>query len=156
VSVGANEGHVGLSGRCLCGAVSFSLGASKREVDICHCSMCRRWSAGPFIGLGYDGDVTFEGVETIGVYKSSDWAERAFCKVCGSSLYYHLLGTQHYSFAAGLLDTQAGLVLTQEIFIDEKPKYYDFATDVPRLTGEQVFAAFAGSAGTETEKDPNG
>ncbi|WP_439541776.1 GFA family protein [Hyphomicrobium sp.] len=145
----AKEGDAALVGRCLCGAVSFSVTA-KREVDVCHCSMCRRWSAGPFIGFGYDGDVRFEGAEHIGVYRSSEWAERAFCKICGSSLYYHLLGTQHYSFAAGLLDPREEMVLTQEIFIDEKPAYYDLANDVPKLTGQQAFAAF------ETEKDPNG
>lgn len=140
-----------VSGRCLCGAVTFSAEVPKREVDICHCSMCRRWVAGPYIGLPHDGDVAFEGADNIGVYKSSDWAERGFCKVCGSSLYYHLLGTDHYSFSAGVLDDQCGLVLTAQIFIDEKPDYYDFANETPKLTGAEVFAAFdakpAGEAG---------
>lgn len=132
-----------ITGRCLCGAVSFSAVAAKRDVDICHCGMCRRWSAGPFIGFPHDGEVAFEGAENIGLYKSSEWAERAFCRVCGSSLYYHLLGTDHYSFSVGVLDDQSGLTLTQEIFIDEKPAYYDFANDTPKLTGAEVFAAFA-------------
>jgi hypothetical protein len=138
-----------IRGRCLCGAVTFAAEVAKREVDVCHCGMCRRWSAGPCIGLGHDGAVAFEGAENIGVYKSSEWAERAFCKVCGSSLYYHLLGTDHYSFSAGALDDQSGLVLTSQIFIDEKPAYYDLANDTPKLTGAEVFAAFSGSAKTE-------
>ncbi len=137
-----------IGGRCLCGAVSFSAVAAKRDVDICHCGMCRRWSAGPFIGFPHDGEVVFEGAENIGLYKSSEWAERAFCRVCGSSLYYHLLGTDHYSFSAGVLDDQSGLTLTQEIFIDEKPAYYDFANDTPKLTGAEVFAAFEADSET--------
>lgn len=132
-----------ITGRCLCGAVAFEAGAAKREVDVCHCTMCRRWSAGPYIGLAYDGDVSFTGEENIGVYASSDWAERAFCKICGSSLYYHLIGTDHYSFSAGALDDETGLALTQQIFIDEKPAYYDLANETPKLTGAEVFAAFA-------------
>jgi hypothetical protein len=129
--------------------VSFAAEVAKREVDICHCGMCRRWSAGPYIGLGHDGAVALEGAENVSVYKSSEWAERAFCKVCGSSLYYRLLGTDHYSFSAGALDDQSRLVLTMQIFIDEKPAYYDLANDTPKLTGAQVFAAFNSSAKTE-------
>ena len=149
--VEADMGALGgtVSGRCLCGAVTFKADIATREVDVCHCSMCRRWSAGPYIGLGHDGAVTFEGADNIGVYKSSEWAERAFCKVCGSSLYYHLLGTDHYSFSANAIDDQSEFILTSQIFIDEKPPYYDFANDTPKLTGAQVFAAFNSSAKPE-------
>jgi hypothetical protein len=136
-----------VTGRCLCGAVTFSADVAKREVDACHCSMCRRWSAGPYIGLPFDGALALEGAENVGVYKSSDWAERGFCKVCGSSLFYHLLGTDHYSLSANALDDQSGLALTAQIFIDEKPAYYDFANDTPKLTGAEVFAAFEGKSG---------
>lgn len=137
-----------ISGRCLCGAVKFTVSAAKREVDICHCTMCRRWSAGPYMGFSHDGDVLFEGAENITRYKSSEWAERAFCNVCGSSLYYRLLGTDHFSLSANTLDGADDLVLTQQIFIDEKPAYYDFANETPKLTGAEVFAAFA-AKGTE-------
>ncbi|WP_072390467.1 GFA family protein [Hyphomicrobium sp. CS1GBMeth3] len=142
-----------ISGRCLCGAVTFSADVAKREVDICHCNMCRRWAAGPYIGLPHDGEVAFKGAENIGVYKSSEWAERGFCKVCGSSLFYHLLGTDHYSFSAGVLDDQSGLVLTAEIFIDEKPDYYAFSSDVPKRTGAEAFAAFEANAASEVRGD---
>lgn len=142
--MGAQGGTI--NGRCLCGAVSFTADVAKREVDVCHCSMCRRWSAGPFIGLAHDGEVAFTGSENIGVYRSSDWAERAFCKMCGSALYYHLLGTDHYSFSACTLVDQSGLTLTSQIFIDDKPGYYDFANDTPRLTGAEVVAAFEAKA----------
>src|SRR5690349_1779223 len=131
-----------VSGHCLCGAVKFKAAVAKRDVDICHCDMCRRWSAGPYIGLPHDGAVAFEGADNIATYKSSEWAERAFCKVCGSSLYYRLSGTDHYSFSANALDDQGGLVLTSQIFIEEKPGYYDFANDTPKLTGAEVIAAF--------------
>lgn len=138
-----------VSGRCLCGAVKFTADVAKRDVDICHCGMCRRWSAGPYIGLPHDGPVAFEGAENIGVYKSSEWGERAFCKICGTSLYWHLAGSDHYSFSAGALDDQAGLALTLQIFIDEKPAYYDLANQTRKLTGAEVMAAFAADKATE-------
>jgi hypothetical protein len=146
--MGAATGPV--SGRCLCGAVRFeTLGPAKRAIDVCHCAMCRRWGSGPFIGLGYDGEVVFEGAANIGVYTSSGWAERGFCKTCGTSLYWHFLGSDHYSFAAGTLDDPSGLDLAYQIFIDEKPAYYDLANDTPRLTGAEAMAAFAASRAKE-------
>lgn len=133
-----------VSGHCLCGAVRFSADVAKHDVDVCHCGMCRRWTAGPFIGLMHEGAVAFEGAEHIGVYKSSEWGERAFCKVCGTSLYWHLAGSDTYSFSAGVLDDQTQLNLTMQIFIDEKPDYYDFANDTPRLTGAEAMALLSG------------
>ena len=138
-----------ISGRCLCGAVAFRAEGAKREIDVCHCSMCRRWGSGPFIGLGYDGDVSVTGADNIGVYKSSEWGERAFCKTCGTSLYWHLAGSDHYSFSVGTLDDDAGLALTLQIFIDEKPAYYDLANDTPKLTGAEAVAAFTAGSGAE-------
>jgi hypothetical protein len=138
-----------VKGRCLCGAVTFAAEVAKLDVDACHCDMCRRWSAGPYIGLPYDGAVSFTGAENIGVYPSSEWAERGFCKVCGSSLYYHLSGTDHYSFSAGALDDQSGLRLVAQIFIDEKPDYYALANDTPKLTGAEAFAAFQAKSTSE-------
>jgi hypothetical protein len=142
-----------VTGRCLCGGVTFSVAAGRREVDACHCNMCRRWSAGPYIGFPHDGELILQGGDNVSLYKSSEWAERAFCKRCGSSLYYHLLGTDHYSFSAGLLDDQDGLSLTQEIFIDEKPGYYDLANSTPKLTGAEVFAAFEAKSDDTEARD---
>lgn len=139
-----------LSGRCLCGAVSFSFKPEKSEVGVCHCGKCRRWTAGPFLALEHEGAVAFEGADNIGVYKSSDWGERAFCKTCGSPLYWRMSGTEHYAFSAGVLDDQSGLTFTTEIFIDDKPAYYAFANDTKKMTGEEVMAAFA--AGNDEPK----
>jgi hypothetical protein len=137
-----------ISGRCLCGAVRFSFEPAKREVGVCNCSICRRWSAGPFLVLDHEGPVAFEGVENVGVYKSSEWGERGFCKTCGTSLYWRMSGVEHFAVSAGALDDQTGLAFTTEIFIDEKPGYYAFADPTHKMTGEEFVAAFA--AGKET------
>jgi hypothetical protein len=42
-----------------------------------------------------------------------------------------------------LLDTQPAGPLHQQIFIDEKPAFYDLAGDVPAMTGAEVFALYA-------------
>ena len=37
----------------------------------------------------------------------------------------------------------SGYAFTSQIFIDEKPAYYDFANKTHNMTGAEVFAAFA-------------
>lgn len=129
-----------LKGRCLCGAVTYSAQSANRAADVCHCSMCRRWTAGPFFGIGHDGEVTFTGEDKISIYKSSAWGERAFCSACGSTLYWRLSGTNFYSFSTGTLDDEQSLKLANEIFIEEKPAYYGFAGDARKLTGKEAMA----------------
>ena len=88
-------------------------------------------------------DIDFEGEENIVRYKSSDWAERAFCGTCGTNLFYFLTGNGEYIVNAGTLDDQSGLELTNQIFIDEKPDFYAFANETKTMTGAEVFALYA-------------
>ncbi|MBL8844578.1 MAG: GFA family protein [Hyphomicrobium zavarzinii] len=145
----ASAGHT-VKGHCLCGAVAFSADVAKLEVDACHCSMCRRWAGGPFIALSCDGELRITGKDHLATYRSSEWGERGFCQTCGTSLFWHLVGTDHYALSANTLDDQSGLVLTSQIFIDEKPGFYEFANDTPKLTGVEVVAAFEASKGGES------
>ncbi len=131
------------TGRCLCGAVSIKLTAEHKEAGICHCSMCRRWSGAPNISIEVGQDIEIDGKDHVTVYKSSDWAERAFCKTCGSNLYYRLIEADEYVICAGILDDQDSLALTIQIFIDEKPKFYEFANETKTMTGAEVFALYA-------------
>ena len=88
--------------------------------------------------------MVIEGAETMTVYSSSEWAERAFCGDCGSHLFYRLKGTGEHMVCAGLFDDatdkDAGLTLRRQVFIDEKPAYYSFAGDSETLTGAELFA----------------
>lgn len=140
-----------ISGHCLCGAVRFTAKIASGDVDVCHCDMCRRWTGAPFFALAHGGATHFEGVENIGVYKSSEWGERAFCKICGTSLYWRLIGSNEYALSAGTLDNQSKLTLTTEIFIDEKPAYYAFSNDTKKMTGQQAMAALM--AGRDSGQD---
>ncbi|MGE3150677.1 MAG: GFA family protein [Pseudorhodoplanes sp.] len=135
-----------LSGGCLCGAVRFTAVPRHPHVDVCHCGMCRKWSAGPLFALDCGGTVKVENAAELGVYRSSEWAERCFCKVCGTSLFYRLVGKDFYAVSAEAIDDKSGFVFTTQIFIDEKPAYYDFANETKIMTGAEVFAAFSGEA----------
>ncbi len=127
------------TGKCLCGAVRYTAKLENRNVSACHCSMCRQWSAGPMLGI-FSSAIKIEDETHLGVYRSSEWAERAFCKKCGTPLYYHLLGKDFYEISAETLDDKSGLVLDTEIFVDEKPPYYHFANATKKMTGAEIIA----------------
>lgn len=88
------------------------------------------------------GEVRFEGAEHVGVYGSSDWAERGFCRNCGTHLFYRLKNLVHYALPAGLIDGELPWELKKQIFIDAKPGYYEFANNTRNLTGAEAFEEF--------------
>jgi hypothetical protein len=137
------SGERDISGACLCGAVRFSVRAKSMEVGVCHCSMCRRWTGGPFMAVEAAAPPAFAGEEHVAVYRSSDWAERGFCGRCGTVLFWRMPDGRHYAVSAGALDSASAFTLGAQVFIDEKPDFYDFANDTPKLTGQQVFELFS-------------
>lgn len=134
---------IALSGRCLCGAVTFTVSSPDGGADICDCNMCQRWSAGPFMSLEGARDLVFAGEDNLQFYGSSDWAERGFCKTCGSNLLYRLKDRSAFGVSAGALDDKSKLHLTREIFTDEKPAFYVFGGDHQKMTGPE-FLKFIG------------
>ncbi len=131
-----------LQGGCMCGVVKLTATAKKLSVLACHCEMCRRWSAGPFMSMNC-GTVNFEGNENISRIRSSEWAERGFCAKCGSNLFYKLVDDNEYQMAAGLFDDQSTLRLSLQVFTDRKPEFYEFANETKMMTGEEVIALYA-------------
>jgi len=84
------------TGSCLCGAVRITANNTGKKVGACHCGMCRKWGGGPFMEVDCSTDISFKGEEAIGVYNSSSWAERGFCKKCGSHLFYLSIGIENF------------------------------------------------------------
>lgn len=132
-----------VTGKCLCGAVRFTANPEHSNVTTCHCSMCRNWSAGPFFALDCSS-LKIENESKLGIFRSSEWAERGFCKKCGTPLFYHLVGKDFYAISAEALDDKSNLTLSSQIFVDEKPGYYDFANKTTNKTGAELFAEFSG------------
>jgi len=132
-------------GHCLCGAARFEVPRPLHEIGMCHCGMCRRWSGGgPLVG-GIVDAVTVTAGEALQWYASSSWGERGFCGACGASLFWRQKGAAAgWLVCAATLPDSDATRLTQHIFIDDKPAYYDFAGDAPRLTGAEFTAKVVG------------
>ena len=132
-------------GRCLCEAVQFEVEVSGNKVHVCHCGICQKWHGGSGLSVQCSGEWTIKGEEHLTWYNSSEWAQRGFCKQCGTHLFFKTNSGDYHGVTAGSLDTQEGLELESHIFIDKKPAYYDFADNCPRLT-EKEFLEHIGAA----------
>lgn len=135
------------TGKCLCGAVAFTAKDVSAEASACHCEMCLRWAGGPWMGVMV-GAIDWQPGEALQVVKSSEWAERGFCNVCGSGLFYRVTAEGKFhgftSISLGALDDPSGLTLTKEWFIDKKPDAYALEGDRKRVTEADVRAMMEG------------
>jgi hypothetical protein len=90
-------------------------------------------------------DVSFNGEANIQRYASSEWAQRGFCKQCGTGLFYFLIPANRYFMSVGAFDDAAAFKLTLEIFADRQPQGYAFGGDLVRWTEAETLARFSGS-----------
>ncbi|WP_424988244.1 GFA family protein [Microbulbifer sp. S227A] len=131
-----------LNGQCMCGAVTVRASACEPVLRACHCDMCRRWTSGMFLSVSADPE-SIEADGPVRSYRSSDWAERAFCDICGSALWYMTTHDNVRNLAAGLFENAAGGSMTFEFYSDRKPRGYALAGDHRRLTEAECLAMFA-------------
>ena len=119
-----------LTGRCLCGEVTIVVaGRHDPSAGACHCRMCQRWTGGLFLCFEAASDaVTVTGPVTR--YRSSSFAERAFCKVCGSHLWMRDTDGA-CDLMPGLFDAALEWPLRSEIYVDR-------AMAAVRLNGDHV------------------
>jgi hypothetical protein len=135
-----------LNGRCMCGAVTVTATATNPVLRACHCEMCRQHNSFAFMNIQTDTD-SIEMNGPVKVYKSSDWAQRAFCETCGSTLWYGMQHDGSRNLAAGLFPDLGGAEMVQEYFADECLYGTGFSGDHQKLTRQETFALFAPSTG---------
>jgi hypothetical protein len=120
-------------GSCLCGAVRFEVFGPLRDSLACHCSQCRKssghyWSATrcPREALHLVKD------EGLAWYRSSEHAQRGFCRDCGSSLFWQQDDSDQISIGTGTLDTPTGLKTLGHTFVKDKSDYVEIASGSPQ------------------------
>lgn len=135
-------------GGCLCGAVRCRAVLKETNFGVCHCPMCRKWTGSALLGITVPAaNVQWTGEEHIAKRQSSAWGERAWCRECGSSIWFQVTVDGPYAgnveLPVGLFDDANGLTMTNEIYIDYKPDSYAFAgSDRQVLTRAQCVEKF--------------
>lgn len=133
--LGSASGSV-ITGYCLCGAVTIKVaGEYDPRVGACHCRMCQRWSGGLFLCFkAHASAVTVTGDVTL--YRSSTFADRAFCSRCGSHLWFNDVEDngdhKSYELMPGLFDAAHNWPLRSEIYVDRAMASAHLVGDHPR------------------------
>ncbi|MDX1785247.1 MAG: GFA family protein [Roseovarius sp.] len=136
------------TGRCMCGAVSFTARGTLDRFNICACDMCRRVTGSQFfsVWLRMD-DVDMTGAEHIRTLQSSDWAERAFCGKCGSALWYRPTdNSDGVGLSLGLFDDIAGLEADNHWYTDKEICRTVKLAPAHTMTEAETHAQFGGGA----------
>jgi hypothetical protein len=122
------------AGSCLCGAVAFEIDGAPGLAAACHCGQCRKWSGNIWASVApAAGTLRVLSDTGLAWYRSSGTAERGFCRICGSSLFWRRLGADRIDVAAGTLDSPTGAKLARHIFVTDKGDYYTIADGLPQV-----------------------
>ena len=111
-----------LSGRCLCGNVTYSIDTDPVAQAVCHCSNCQRQGGSVFsVVVGVPVDAFHVQGETLSSFDTpSDGHEgpttRHFCSNCGSPIYSSVEGSPVLFVKAGTLDDSSWLEPNLEVF----------------------------------------
>ncbi|MEO1424568.1 MAG: GFA family protein [Pseudomonadota bacterium] len=123
-----------LQGGCLCGAVTYEVTGPLRPAVACHCGQCRKTSGHHVVATSAaHEDVAVAG--EVHWYRSSETAERGFCPVCGSNLFWRSSGGARLSIFMGTFDGETGLSIAGHIFVADKGDYYTLDDDLPKALG---------------------
>jgi hypothetical protein len=112
-----------ITGRCLCGSVTYRAGAQPVVQAVCHCTDCQRQTGTAFsvvVGvprsaLSMEGS-TLASFTTTGEQHGTD-TERHFCSACGSPIVSFAEGMPEVAFLkAGTLDDASWLEPAIEVW----------------------------------------
>lgn len=128
-----------LSGSCLCRGVQYEIHGPLSDVYHCHCSMCRKLHAAAFRTCGKISAADWRtrcGEDLIRFFESSPGEHKAFCSVCGSSLFTRFDDRpQVYGFPLGTLDSDPGVRPAKHVFVASKAPWFEITDALPQHDG---------------------
>ena len=133
------EKHLPVTGGCLCGAIRYESTEPPINGGYCHCRMCQNASGGLFtawVEFSPPGIRFTKGEPKL--YRSSEWAQRAFCSTCGSALAFIFDEDTMPIVLIGSLDHPDDWPLAQEgwwghSFVDDKVSWHVISDDLPQF-----------------------
>ena len=126
------------TGRCLCGAVSFTVKAAPLAMGQCHCKDCQQSSGTGHMSLAFFKKADVEVKGTTASYgakaDSGNINTRHFCPTCGSRIYGenserpHLMG-----ISVGSVDDNSWFKAQRVVYVKDKPAWDVTPTDIPNF-----------------------
>ena len=132
-----------LAGKCMCGAVQYSVADEFLYAMNCHCSNCRRTTGSafkPFAGIEREKLEISEGRDDVMRF-GGEQNHDAHCKRCGSLLYSLVRDGAFVHVAMGTLVDDPTIRPTQHIFVGSKASWFTITDDLPQYEEFPVAAS---------------
>ncbi|MGO4387086.1 GFA family protein [Microvirga sp. 2YAF29] len=126
-----------MTGGCQCGAVRYELKSEPTRASICHCRMCQKAFGNyfaAFTGLPQKDLVWTKGQP--GSFRSSEAAERGFCRDCGTPLTYSYLEDDRISVSIGSLDHPERVTPEIQYGVESRLPAFAMLHTLPSITTE--------------------
>ena len=127
-----------LTGGCQCGAVRYEWTVKPAYSSVCYCRMCQKASGQAM--MGFTGGKREHIKWTRGApatFRSSNLAERGFCRDCGTPLTYAFDGTGRISVTINSLDDPETMPPTRQYGIESKVAWFDAVHALPAQRSEE-------------------
>ena len=123
-----------LKASCLCGGIQLRTLGYHRDIENCHCIQCMK-THGHYAAYTnvQEQNVRFSKKRTLKWFRSSKRAKRGFCRKCGASLFFKLIGSNNISIAAGMFNGPTKLKTKMNIFVKGKLDYYKLDNRLPKF-----------------------
>jgi hypothetical protein len=126
-----------LAGKCLCGAVRYTVAGEFAYALNCHCSNCRTTTGSafkPFAGIRREKFTVTKGEDHRMIFGDEN-AHDVHCTQCGSLLYSVVRDGAWIHVAMGTLIDDPSIRPTAHIFVGSKAPWYEITDDLPQYEG---------------------
>ncbi len=128
------------TGKCLCGAVSFTLTGDPVNMAQCHCKDCQRASGTGHMSIAFFKEEQFElkgETSEFGVTADSGNVNtRAFCPTCGSRVFsYNSARAGIVGVPVGSCDDNSWFTPKAVVYCKDREAWDNTRTDIPNFDG---------------------
>jgi hypothetical protein len=135
-----------MKGQCLCGSVAFAFEGPLSDIQICHCTRCRRATGAAFaaeVRVRADGFRWLRGQNLIShfdapVLRDPPAYRRSFCSRCGSAVPVVPEGESKVCIPTGLIDGAISARPAEHIWYAKRANWLNFAEldALPKFEGD--------------------
>lgn len=132
--------HQTLTGKCLCGAIEYSVTDEFKYALNCHCSDCRRATGSAFkafAGIECGKLSIRRGREQVLIFGDAQANHDVHCRVCGSLLYSVVRAGTFAHLTLGTLVDAPTIRPQAHIFVGDKAPWFEITDNLPQHEGHQ-------------------
>ncbi len=124
-----------MTGGCQCGRIRYEAVLAEPHAYLCHCSLCRRATGGPFAAFVNLPKADVGWTARPDSYRSSPIGRRGFCAACGTPLAFDYPDSDRIDLLVGSFDDPGLLAPTHHFAIEQRLPAW---SDTSALHGERL------------------